>query len=290
MMSFLKLLTAFVAFIFFIITMENGHTKIISVDNFNDLKKEVVRHASKDSLVLFDIDDVLICSTDEFSFHNEIRKNFKKELSQHKSKKEIQKIFSDFFLKRQVQLVDKNIPLLLETLRAKKIPTTALSAWWTGDFGTIKEMEKQRLKDLSQVHISFSDISPFNQDVRFCSHETENGGVPMVISGIILTACADKGEILGLVLQHNKQKFKTIIFIDDQMKYLREVEAFCIKKGIDFLGIHYRDVALKEILEVDFDREKLRFDILKKEHIWLSDHELRERLYLSGQKQKVIDS
>ena len=53
----------------------------------------------------------------------------------------------------------------------------------------------------------------------------------MIISGIILTALGDKGQVLGLALKSINKKFKRIIFIDDQKKYLEEVEKFCKGKS-----------------------------------------------------------
>ena len=170
------------------------------------------------------------------------------------------------------------MPKLLKFLKEKRIPVSALSSWWTDNFGTIQEMEKQRLKELEQVKISFSDLSPFNKDISFISHKTEHGGTPMIISGIILTALGDKGQVLGLALKSINKKFKRIIFIDDQKKYLEEVEKFCEGHGLDFVGIHYTESLLAPIPEFDFAKEKLRFNILKEEQVWLSAPELQERL------------
>ncbi len=74
------------------------------------------------------------------------------------------------------------------------------------------------------------------------------------------------------------KKFKRIIFIDDQKKYLEEVEKFCEGHGLDFVGIHYTESLLAPIPEFDFAKEKLRFNILKEEKVWLSAPELQERL------------
>ena len=69
-----------------------------------------------------------------------------------------------------------------------------------------------------------------------------------------------------------------IIFIDDQEKYLKEVEKFCAERGLDFVGIHYTESLLAPIPEFDSDKEKMRFNILEEEHVWLSDSELEQRL------------
>ena len=43
-------------------------------------------------------------------------------------------------------------------------------------------------------------------------------GIPMLKSGVILTASADKGLVLKTVLEKSNLPFKKIIFIDDSLK------------------------------------------------------------------------
>ena len=42
--------------------------RLLKVNNFTILKNEVIKSASKDNIVLFDMDNALIFPTDEFSF------------------------------------------------------------------------------------------------------------------------------------------------------------------------------------------------------------------------------
>lgn len=59
---------------------------------------------------------------------------------------------------------------------------------------------------------------------------------------------------------------------------MAEVEKFCAQYGLDFVGIHYTESSLARVPEFDSAKEKMRFNILKEEHVWLSDSELEERL------------
>lgn len=47
-------------FTFLVFGVQNCHAEIIKANNFAILKNEVMMLASKDSIVLFDVDDVLI--------------------------------------------------------------------------------------------------------------------------------------------------------------------------------------------------------------------------------------
>lgn len=255
----------------------NCQAEILEVDNFAELKKEVISRVSKESLVLFDVDDVLIKATEEFDFRSPVRMNLKKELANRYNKIEIRGIFTDYFLRREVKLVNDKMPSLITELKNRKIFTSALSAWWTEKFGKISEMEQIRLRDLKSVGLSFSDISPFKKDIVFSDKKRKNNGSPMVISGIILTAVFDKGEVLEAALNNIDNKFEKIIFIDDNIKYIHEVEKFCNRKKIAFTGIHYTEASKAPIAVLDEQMEKRRFDILEQEHIWLLDSELKTR-------------
>jgi hypothetical protein len=223
---------------FFCVALQpaRSHADIIEVNSFSTLYQTIVAEAHPESVVLFDVDGVLIEPTDAFNFRSQVRKALNKKLRKNKSKKEIQKIFSDFFKKRQVKLVHLKMPLLISFLKKNRIPVSVLSAWWTNRFGTIEKMEAERFRGLNQVGLSFSELSPFKKDIAFASHKKINGGTPMIISGIILTALQSKGKILDLVLKNTKCTFKKIIFIDDQIEELQRVEKACHNKASNLSG------------------------------------------------------
>jgi hypothetical protein len=56
------------------------------------------------------------------------------------------------------------------------------------------------------------------------------------------------------------------------------LEKLCSKLKIKFEGFHYTAVSLMTTSTVDEQLENLRFEILEKEHRWLSDKELASRM------------
>jgi hypothetical protein len=56
------------------------------------------------------------------------------------------------------------------------------------------------------------------------------------------------------------------------------IEKLCIKLKIKFEGFHYIAVSLMTTSTVDEQLENLRFEILEKEHRWLSYKELASRM------------
>ena len=66
-------------------------------------------------------------------------------------------------------------------------------------------------------------MSPFNKDISFISHKTEHGGTPMIISGIILTALGDKGQVL--VAKHRNGSVGNVqLFYVDKFSSISNLE------------------------------------------------------------------
>lgn len=248
----------------------------LQTNSLTEVKSLLDKEVDQETLVIFDVDDVLIAPTDEFAITDPIRKKLSKELKQKYDREKYQTLLSDFFIKRTVRLVNPRIIDLLRNLKTQNIPTTALTGWWTGKFGSILAMEELRFKGLNDVNISFVGMSPFKKQMQFPALKTK-GGVPIVKNGIILTALADKGDTLLAVLNKGNLNFKKIIFIDDDLAQVESVKKACQKIGVNFIGIHYTEAKLIPLPKLNEEMEKLRFEILEKEHIWLSDQELEKR-------------
>jgi hypothetical protein len=271
----MRMLAKIVMFCIFIFT-NMCFASELQTNNLADVRSLLDKEAGQETLVIFDVDDVLIAPTDEFAIIDPIRKKLSKELKSKYDREKHQILLSDFFMKRKVRLVNPRIIGLLNNLKERHIPTTALTGWWTGRFGNILAMEELRFKGLSEVNISFAGMSPFKGDNKFPDLQTK-GGIPIIKNGIILTALADKGDTLLAALDKAKLKFKKVIFIDDDLAQIESVGKACKKIGTHFIGIHYTEAKLIPLPKLDETTEKLRFEILEKEHIWLSDKELEER-------------
>ncbi len=125
----------------------------------------LLEQADKDTLVLWDIDDVLIAPENAFFMDAPIRKRLYEKLWLKHSKQKRKTLFSHFFTRRTVELVNPKVLDLLADLARRQVPYTGLSAWWTGPYGTIPRMEDLRFKGLREVGISFLETSPFKEDL-----------------------------------------------------------------------------------------------------------------------------
>ncbi|WP_342270437.1 DUF2608 domain-containing protein [Rickettsia endosymbiont of Orchestes rusci] len=253
----------------------NCFAEIIPTNDFKVIE-EYVNKADKDTLVIFDVDGVLSMPTDEFAFTASIRREITKKLKEKYSEDELKYLFSPIFKIRTVKPVNSNMKGLVKNLEQRNISAIALTKWWTGKYGDITKMEDLRFDDLKQVGVSFINTSPFKEDMIFPEFENKEG-IPLLKSGVILTASADKGLVLKAALAKSNLHFKKIIFIDDSSKELKSVEKICQELNIDFQGIHYGAAKIVPLPILDKEKEQLRYEILEKEHIWLLDKELEER-------------
>ncbi|NRB10566.1 MAG: DUF2608 domain-containing protein [Rickettsiaceae bacterium] len=274
MLKSFKLINLLIIIIFYtkICTAE-----IIIANDISTIEKQLLE-ADENTLILFDVDQVLITPTDEYNRKISIRKDLYRALEKKYPRQQLKVILSDYYRKRTVKLVNPKIINLLQQLKQRKIPFTALTAWNTGTYGTIEAIENYRFKELNQVSISFIDTSPF-PDTNFPEVQGTDG-VPMIMQGAILTALVDKAIVLKQALKTSNINPKKIIFIDDRIKYVKSVEKMCAKENIDYVGIHYLEDKLitNKIPDLDEAREKLRFQVLEQEHIWLLDSQLDKRI------------
>ncbi len=242
------------------------------------LVNKIFRQANSNTLVIFDVDHVLIMLTDEYTQNrNAFRKQLWVKMGQRLSKEELTFFSSIATASAKWRLVDPYIISIINSLKNKKIPLIALTSLSTGKVGVINKMEDLRINELSSVGISFKDSTPLKGEIYAHSLEADHG-IPMLKEGIILTAEVDKAEVLEYMFHKNKYFPESIIFIDDQLKNLESLDKLCKKLKIKFHGIHYTAVSLMPPSIIDEALELIRFRILEEEHIWLGYNELIKKL------------
>jgi len=249
---------------------------IITISNFDPLKK-MLKSTDENTLVIFDVDHVLIMPTDEYTLNRHpYRKELWQEIERRISKEEWKKLYGITASKAQWRIVEPSILHIFTELKERHIPTMALSSIYTGKFGNIESIENWRVKQLHDLGFDFSILTPIKIDLYIKELE-ENDGIPTLKSGVMLTAQVDKGKILEHVLRHANYHPKRIIFVDDQLKNLESLEKLSDKLKIKFDGLHYTAVSEMSLPVINKQTEKLRFQILEQSHQWLSHKEMAER-------------
>jgi len=255
---------------------------IHKIDNFIPVIK-TLKSTNKDTLVIFDVDDVLITSSNEHDFRHPYRIKLWQEIKDRLAPEMIETLHSNIISTAKKKLVEPRIAKMFSYLHLQCIPTIALTAMSTGKFGIIEKMEDLRIKELNNVGISFLPLTPLKGDVLAVGLENANmicsecKGIPMLKEGIILTAGIDKSIVLEYMFNTYNYYPKTIIFIDDSLKNIESLEKLCIKLKINFQGFHYTAVSLMSLPIIDEYLERLRFKILEQKHSWLSYTQLMKK-------------
>jgi len=254
----------------FFMHTHNTHAEIVQIPDLSQFESDL-ENRGKDSLVVFDLDYVVMMPEDDYSRGiNPYRKQLWSDLEKKLSKSELQKLHSIMTIDAKWRLVDPRVAHILDGLKKKSIPTIALSTFSTGRYGVIEKREELRFRNLKELGVSFSDLSPFKSNMLMTDLAADDG-VPLMQEGVVLTAEINKGVVLEHVLNHYSYKPKEIIFIDDKIKNLHSVEKMCAELNIKFSGYHYIAVELMPEPSINKEKEDYKFHILETEHRWLTE-------------------
>lgn len=108
--------------------------------------------ATEDSLVIFDLDEVLITTEDQIFLpkYRTILLDYDKEFSRRFSKYELMNIWSEVFLAHKMKLVEPRMLDIISDLKQKNIFTIALTNSATGKIGKITHFEDWRINELEK--------------------------------------------------------------------------------------------------------------------------------------------
>lgn len=253
------------------------HAEIITAPNLTVFEEALV-DIQNDTLVIFDIDDVIItCKDPVLQQANKAR--FDKvcgQLSESISIEEYAHLFSIVLLTREVEIIDQKIYDLLDLLNQKNIQTIALTHTATGRMGEIEQMEDWRISELNGLGISFNHSSPFKENILLKNLQSAQNHPLTIKKGVIFAAELEKGKVLEEALKCLTFKPQRIIFIDDRKENLESVEAFCKKNSIGFQGFHYTAIQSRPIKYVDEKLIEIQIDTLIREERWISSEEAAE--------------
>lgn len=254
-----------------------GFAEILETTEFSMLESHL-HSADQNTLVIFDIDEVIIETTDSIlkPQHKPHFLKLEEELLERTSKEEALYLRSIIFQEQGIKLVEDKILDTFHNLKNRGISIIAITYIPTGPRGKIAKFEDWGLSRLNKFGIDFRKFNNL-KDHTFSEIPAKHG-VPLTKNGVTFTALATKGVLLDAVLKHNNIKPKKVIFIDDKLSNLQSVESTCKNLNIPFIGIQYTAVIKSNKWEFNEELARLQFQVLEKEHRWLSDKEAMEQL------------
>ena len=254
--------------------------EIISTQIFEPIEI-ALKDANKDTLVIFDVDDVLIMPTNQ-GFQRPMDENFLDEISldlkTRLGEEKTELLESIILLQETDKFVDPKIISLIKTLQIKGVPVMALTALSTGAYGKIQSLVDWRILKLETMGINLKAPWENVQTKQFSDFDIKDlKGLPVFKAGILFSSKIPKGEALHAFLQYAKLKPKKIIFIDDFREHVESVQKVCNEAGIEFVGFEYSG-AYSRSEPLNKARVRFLYEVLEKEHKWLSDYEADRRL------------
>lgn len=171
------------------------------------------------------------------------------------------------------ELVDVAYIDIIKYLEKKGIPVVGLTALEVGKYGKIENLEDWRLANLKLVGIDLSNSFTHKNLTFFKTFPQYNKNYPLFKNGILFTNRQPKGMVFTAFIDLIGHPPKKVIFIDDNLEYLKSVEEAALRMGIEFIGFHYRAI---ENSCCDFDEKVAQIQylhLLKYEH-WLSEQEV----------------
>jgi hypothetical protein len=224
---------------------------------------------SKKTLVMLDLDDVLIYPQD--ALMQNWRSGWKPEGVRAWTAEED----TIAWLNLKFQILDPAGPKFIDALYEKSIPTIGFTSFAMDKAGIVESIPEWRSRHLKELGLNFKG----EKEVVF---PVQKGFVPPSFEKGVLY-CGDfykkdkdnKGKIVSIYLDWLDWTPEQIVLVDDGKKHLESVEKELDKRGIPFLGFLYIP---KELDPIDEKVAELQYNTLIQQKQWLSDHEARKRL------------
>ncbi|MBX9787187.1 MAG: DUF2608 domain-containing protein [Alphaproteobacteria bacterium] len=254
------------------------HATLAEISKTSDLVpiELAIKQADSETLVIFDVDDVLITARDQIlqAAHKKFLEGLNKGLESRLSEEEAQKLWGIIWLARSDEPVDPKMVSLIKEAQSKGLKVMALTNAWTGPFGVIPSLQDWRIEELEDFGYVFKDSWKTLKAKTFEALKSKDPErFPVFKEGVVFTCNLPKGEVLKALLDYANLSPKKIIFVDDKEKNLKSVEAFAREVKIPFIGFQYTAVVDRPKSLLNEKRAQLQFEVLEKEHKWLSDEE-----------------
>ncbi len=232
---------------------------------------EAVQNADQDTLVVFDVDNVISAPSDLIGRPKAraVRRAVFKEYEQKYGKERAIHIHSLYYLRASEEFVEKEIKAIIHGLYVRKVRAIGLTAMGTGKFGNIDDPMYLRVSRLKEKGIVFA-FENLNKRILW---DDEAG----FESGVIFSGKQSKGQALQYFLENIADwKPKHIIFIDDNPEYLNSIYSMCSNLGIKFTGFHYKAAIFDQDKNLSPEVAKLQIKTLDEQGVWVSDFEAKK--------------
>lgn len=222
--------------------------------------------SSDQILGIFDIDETLLIPKDPaFQKQNLIKHPAIQKMKEALSTEQLDIVGNLSKACCPAELIEPSAPLFIKNLQAKGIRLIALTAAMTRNFGE-DHLPKLRAEELLKHDIDFSYAFPEIEVLNLTNLKMCNQAHPYFYSGVLCSNgdhlrqkdASSKGKVLVEFLKQLSWLPETIIFFDDKLYNLEEMEKTLLEHHptITFYGLHYvgaQNLVPEEISESEME-------------------------------------
>lgn len=194
--------------------------------------KDVLDYAcNKETIVVFDLDNTLVHPNQSVGSDQWFSYMFKQKLASGLSVKDVLEEILPLYYEVQDRIalypVEHESPTVLSTLQKKGIKTIALTS-------RSQPFITRTQEQIRGAGFYFEKTNEFNYELTITMEKNA-----FLSHGIIFCGNNNKGQTLLKVFEACNCKPQTVIFVDDKLNYVIEVEKECLLNNIQFVGIRY---------------------------------------------------
>jgi hypothetical protein len=235
-----------------------------SVQTIDTLEKIPIEQFSPKTLVMFDLDDVLLYPQD--ALLQNWRMGWKPEGVREWTAEED----TIAWMSAKFQLMDPLGPELIDVLNERQVPTMGFTSFAMDQRGIVESIPEWRSSHLKELGLNFrwGKEAVFSAPEGFIPPSFEHG---VLYCGDFYKKDKDnKGKILSIYLDWLDWEPELIVFIDDGKNHMESVQKEAERRGIPFLGFLYIP---KELDAIDEKVAEMQYKTIIDKKIWLSDLE-----------------
>lgn len=239
---------------------------------------EMLKTADKDTLVIFDVDYVLlvpkalIARPISLSLRRILFPKLKRQVGQER----FEYLLSILRSQSGSELVDPRLPWLIQGLQSRAIKVIAVTAQGYGPLGIIKDEGRLRVEELRRLSLDFRTSFPSLNSFLLKSRGRKKH-LPLYRDGIIFTDRSSKGDALIAFLEKLQWTPKKIIVIDDGRNYLEQMKEALERNHLSGILFHYVDQTLA-LEKSNSKMIQMQLDYLIKTGKWLTDEDAYTQL------------
>jgi len=236
----------------------------------NDIA-QVFTYGKEETLFVFDLDNTLVetaqyLGSDQW-FSHQVDKYI---AAGHTRKEAVEKyvaLLIEIQKKSYVRPANPEIPSLLSAMQKKQVPMIVLTA-------RDPQLAERTIEQLALLNINFYYAAQKKEMFHFSNMNNSlfNHGILFCGAGV------DKGELLVEFLKQLEKIPQRIVFVDDKMHYVLNVEKALAKLNIDYIGIRYSG-SDERFKNLDSRIADVQFDLFNK---ILSDEQALHLLKMQG--------